>query len=198
MGLDSDLLFIVVIIVCGVFLLVMVGLNSTLEERKLERNLSCLSDADREYLTSDSRYRLLDGEQRKQVLKKKCTHLFGKLVVILIAFLVAFLKVERPDLILWTFGFGIVLCGLSVLYEYIITSDGIYEVRAVCLDRSCMHRDVYQYVFAFYDFHNAIFDDVVFNSDRSDVRQAVAIGTRTKLLLIVRKGRMKAYEWMEL
>lgn len=198
MGLDSDLLFIVVTVVCGIFLLVMVGWNSTLEERKLEHNLSRLSDADKEYLTSDPRYRLLDAEQRKQVLGKKCMQLLGKLGIILAAFLLGFLKADRPDFIPWALGIGIALLGLAVLYEYRITSGGIYEVRAVCLDRSFRHRDVYQFVFAFYDFHNAMFDDVVFYSDKSDVRQAVAVGTKTKLLLIVRKGRMKAYEWMDL
>lgn len=169
-------------------------------KRRLPGEIRLVSSDDRSYLSQQPYYIPLSRNQKKQALQKKNLQLLERIGFILLIFLgVGIYQKQNIALLLIVVGIFAGMYGLGILYYRIITAGGIYEVKAVCMNITPAGRgdgDL-QYDFAFYDYHTAALEGAMLVTRRKDMKEIVEAGMRTHLLLIVRRGRWRVFEWKE-
>lgn len=166
----------------------------------LPQELSRLTREEKAYLSEEPHAVLLNREQGKAALRKIYVQLFERIGLILVIFVgVGIYKKMGLNLILIFTAFFVGMFGLFAFYYRGVALTGIHEVKAVCMNITSGGRgdgDL-QYDFAYYDRHTGLYVGEMLISNRKDMQEMLEIGSRTHLLLTVRRGKWKVLDWKE-
>jgi len=170
-------------------------------KRNLPEEIKLVSSESRAYLSEQSSHKQISKELKRNILQKRYLQLLERIGFIFLIFLgVGLFTKQKPIILLITSCIFAGMYAIGILYYLFITSGGIYEVNAVCMDITTNGMggdgDI-QYDFVFYDRHTDSLEGTILVSRRKDMKEILEIGMRTHLLLIVHKGKWTIFDWKE-